>query len=442
MRFSKVILWWCSAAFVTQASSTESTTMQQQIEETDSRTATTEGSSIVSSNWCQLHCSVQETALRVNFTEISKNTSQVNLANLSDFSTEEPDLCRNCDLKTHTPVQTTTAKTLLFQKITKQIWRYCPPILFTIGTVGNILCAIIMLRKSVRSSNTSLFLVVTAVIDTLMLWTGLTNQFTTKYYNLSFRDYSTFLCKAHVFLVYWLRQYGSWVLAAMNLERFFAIMAPFQSKQYVSKKRCALLIGFVGICLAGLNVHEIVFFYVKVQDPYFWCTASEESFSFYVHTWPWVDISFQTLIPFALITFGNFGIIAQLVHSNYLRKRNMNAEGVKMNSMTAVLLLVSLAFLFSSAPLAVYLIIRGFVFMPPFSPEKLALRDLLWAAAVNIAYINYSCNFFMYCASGPRFRAEIRALFGFQTEPRTEITPVSSRGQMSATAPKPEESVQ
>ncbi len=55
----------------------------------------------------------------------------------------------------------------------RNLWAYGSPVLIIIGTVGNLLSAVVMLRQNLRKCTTSLYLLVLAVVDTLVLYTGL-----------------------------------------------------------------------------------------------------------------------------------------------------------------------------------------------------------------------------------------------------------------------------
>ena len=356
-------------------------------------------------------------------TTVDNSNSTANYTNMTNPETQspyqnvrDPELCKICKsrIQQRNEPAVIPEKALFNLRMTKRVWRVCPPILFFFGTVGNILSGAVMMRRSLRTSITSFFLVTLAVVDTFMLWNGLLRHYLLQFHDIDVRAYGTTACRLHIFLTYWGGQFSAWILVCMTMERFFAIFSPHKSKQYVSKFSCAVVVGVIGILLAGLNAH-----FFKVQYLYYHqgrdrhsCTTRAEYSHFMSKIWTWIDFAFFSFIPFGILTLGNIGIILRIAHSNYVRKHSMkqNTGGVKMTSMTAILLTVSLVFFLTTAPTSIFLVIQEKV-NQALTWETYALKQLWWAIVVNVNYINHSCNFFLYCISGPRFRRELRAIF-------------------------------
>ena len=343
-----------------------------------------------------------------NYSIITDSTTESPYQNVQD-----PEVCKKCQSRQlqERPL-TLSKKTLYYIKATAQVWRYCPPILFFIGTVGNVLSTAVMMRRSLRSSITSFFLVILAVVDTFMLWNGLMRHYLRVIHDIDVRSYSKAVCRLHIFLTYWGGQFSAWILVCMTTERFFAIFSPHKSKQYVTKLSCAIVVGVVGILLAGLNGHFFRIQHLILYQETTYCVTKNEYEHFIEKIWPWIDFAFFSFIPFGILVLGNMGIIIRIAHSNYVRKHSMkqNTGEVKMTSMTAILLTVSFMFFLTTAPISIYLVLQEKFNRDP-TDETLALNSLWWAIVVNVNYINHACNFFLYCISGPRFRRELRGIF-------------------------------
>ena len=340
-----------------------------------------------------------------NYTDTIDPTGDSQYQNVYD-----PEVCKICQSQKQ-PTLPPTEKTLYYRRVTKRIWRNCPPMLFFIGTIGNVLSGVVMMRRSLRTSITSFFLVTLAVVDTFMLWNGLMRQYLRYAHSILVRSHSLAACRLHIFLTYWGGQFTAWILVCMTMERFFAIFSPHKSKQYVTKLSCGIVVGVTGVLLAGLNAH---FFKTQLLVYYYgrhYCVTDSNYYDFMQKIWTWIDFTFFSFIPFGILVFANAGIIIKIAHSNYVRKHNMkqSSGGVKMTSMTAILLTVSLMFLLTTAPISIYLLIQEKVKRNT-TEEEDALNYLWWAIVVNVNYINHSCNFFLYCISGPRFRRELRAV--------------------------------
>ena len=85
------------------------------------------------------------------------------------------------------------------------------------------------------------------------------------------------------------------------------------------------------------------------------CSAVSKYKLFLTEYWPWITLSFYSLIPFVILISTSIAIILEIIHSNYVRKHSMNQkEGVKMTSMTLTLFSVSFVFMIATGPLVVY----------------------------------------------------------------------------------------
>ena len=100
--------------------------------------------------------------------------------------------------------------------------------------------------------------------------------------------------------------------------------------------------------------------------------------------------------------------------------------------MTITLIATSVAFLLLTSPIAVYTVIHGL-----FSSD--ALRDVRFFAASELAlgvslmvwYTNLGINFYLYCLTGARYRAEFLKLFGCggSTDQTFRHTPTGAVGR-------------
>ena len=77
-----------------------------------------------------------------------------------------------------------------------------------------------------------------------------------------------------------------------------------------------------------------------------------------------------------------------------------------MNSMTGILLTVSVLFLLTTAPISIYIMRNVTLQLHADAVEKAQL-SLLWACLNLLLYTNNALNFVLYLMSGPRFRREL-----------------------------------
>ena len=154
-----------------------------------------------------------------------------------------------------------------------------------------------------------------------------------------------------------------------------------------------------------------------------YCGVVDTYISFVFNIYPWIDFCLITLVPFAIIISCNVAIVCRLLCSRYkIQGLHFNSQ-VKMTSMTAVLITVSILFLVTTAPLSIYLTPQEWDMQKAVSVYQEATLDLVYAILNMINYINYSVNFFLYCVSGPRFRKELKVMFSW----KKRIHPIDTR---------------
>ena len=164
-------------------------------------------------------------------------------------------------------------------------------------------------------------------------------------------------CEIHCrFILYWTGSSASWIITLMSIERFLAIYFPIRIKMLTLNIKVILAMAVAFAVAAALNVH---FFWtyeiIRVSDGKY--CGSVAKYSVFLKTyWPWITMSFYSLIPFIILISTSIAILLKIIHYNFVRKHNMNARegGVKLTSMTITLLSVSLVFLMGTSPMVIF----------------------------------------------------------------------------------------
>ena len=82
--------------------------------------------------------------------------------------------------------------------ISKALWQEVPPYIIAIGTFGNAMSIVVLLRKNIRRSNVAVYLIALSIVDTLVLWTGLFYHWIKYKYRYDYRKQSQFGCRVTV----------------------------------------------------------------------------------------------------------------------------------------------------------------------------------------------------------------------------------------------------
>ncbi len=281
--------------------------------------------------------------------------------------------------------------------VAKNMWIYGSPVLITVGTMGNLLSAVVMLRQNLRKCTTSLYLLVLAVADTLVLYTGLLRHWIKELFGTDIRDGSIAACRIHFFVLYLTIHVEAWIIVCVGIERMVAVFFPHKAKHIFTRRFAACQMAIIGAILAVFNSH----YYWTITLVYGHCDEDPRYKHFTQNVFPWIHFSLTSLIPFLVMIVANSAISAKLIRANYAKKVKLNVKkDVKLTSMTVILLSISVIFLLTTGPMSVLHII-----LLPID-DQTAYR-LLWSSLNLLFYTNYSVNFLLYCVSAPLFRREL-----------------------------------
>ena len=346
-------------------------------------------------------------------------------------------------------------------KIGNYVWIYISPILIILGTFGNCLSIVVLLRKSMRTSTTMFYLAVLSFGDLFTLYTGLLRYWIKNLPDAKdIRNLSDAGCKIHAFLVYFSLDVTVWILVAVTLDRCLSVSLPFKAKRICSSKISRIVVVIILLVSFLKNMH----FFWTVELVHTWefrCDAATQATDdFLNYVWPWIDFSTFCAIPFTIMILCNIKIIYEMVRShrkiavnlvdrnssykpNYLRQvSNQGPSAVpslqlqndgsfrhkpisstssdtqqkiqtrRISSLTAMLLTVNCVFLITTFPIQLFLIMEERWFPTANRTEEQTAAHNLWWAVVNmLQYSNNSIHFFLYCLTGPRFRLELKNLF-------------------------------
>ncbi|KAH3776022.1 hypothetical protein DPMN_177433 [Dreissena polymorpha] len=132
---------------------------------------------------------------------------------------------------------------------------YGSPILIFIGTIGNVLSIVVLLRPRLRKSTTMFYLTCLSFGDLFTLYTGLLRYWIHSAFKVDDRNLSNAACTVHAFFVYLLLDFTVWVLVAVTVDRCISVSLPFRVKRLCSMKRSRMVVTFILMMLFFKNMH-------------------------------------------------------------------------------------------------------------------------------------------------------------------------------------------
>ena len=332
----------------------------------------------------------------------------------------------------------------VYTDVKEWIWKIVPPIVIILGTFGNSLTILVLLRQIRNLSSTAVYLLTLAFSDLLVLYLGPLRQWISYLWKIDVRTLTNVGCKIQIFLTYFGAQFSSWLLVAVTIERAVSVIFPHKVKLACTTMKAGVTVLTIFVCIFGLNAH---FFYGYGQTyvpmasgSRYRCVPIYDNYkNFRDDILPWIDFSVTFLVPFVLLSTSNILIIFKLKRNTQRRKKMSISRNEKEGrSVTIMLIVLCVVFFICLTPVSIYLILQPYIKENarklPFEAMIRQLEyQLFWHALTNcFSYINACTNFIFYFLSGSRFRAEVRALFTCKKAGKEGVFGNSSSGRSTS----------
>lgn len=304
--------------------------------------------------------------------------------------------------------------TVLFHSY-KNIIIITSPILLLVGTVGNIVSLLVLLRKNMRKRSTYNYLAILSIADTCVLYFGLLQYYLEEGYGYTI--VSSWGCKLLHMIKFTVTDYSVWLIIAVTVERYIATVYPLHTAVMCTQKRAALVMSAMLIMLMIINSHFL--FSVKSVtiaidgDIYTQCRGLDMYDAFITNIWPFIDAVIYSVVPFIIIVVLNTVIIVKVKKTH---KYIMGVGSAPPREMvcdirlTTMLLLISFVFLITTVPVNVTMIMISFIEQTDLCFA--ARTKVIKTCTIMLMYTNHSINVFLYLLAGRKFRRELDRFIG------------------------------
>ena len=317
------------------------------------------------------------------------------------------------------------------------LWIYVSPVLFLFGLTGNCVSFVVLRSHTFNDSSIAFTLSALAIVDSSVLLTSLLRQWVMYLFGTDLRILLwTFGCKVHMFLLTISGQLSSWTLVLVTVERALCVCKPFIAKVMCTRSRIIIGWATIATLLLSINAHFLItsqYDEIKIEPrggvanrtiTYKLCYISKEYREF-LFIWYWIDYVLLSVVPFLVILIGNTVITWCVVKAiEFRRQQQQQAPPLRsfvinggpppllpgasldkrnpMTSSTAMLVGISVLFLITTTPSAIYFLLADSLINS--DPESQAKIRLAFTVTNLLYYTNNSANFLLYCLTGSRFR--------------------------------------
>ncbi|XP_076464675.1 uncharacterized protein LOC143296541 [Babylonia areolata] len=300
------------------------------------------------------------------------------------------------------------------------LWKVFCPIILALGTFGNSMTLVILRTVPLGGAGVSVFFSALAVSDLVVLYTGLLRRWVLSLWSLDFRQLHDVMCRVHMFLVYLSGMMSSWYLVAMTMQRVVSVLWPHRVALLCTRRKSQITVLLMVATTVALNAHILVTYTLSTDGDTSTaqCRYIDNAHLQYYDEfiYPWLDLVFTSFLPSLLLLLGNSALAASLYHSvRQARQMSSRADTTTTttrkkaaSSLTVTLMCVSVTFLCLTLPVCLYLITYSYLDVSDAYYE--AWLELVWVVVSLLWYCNYAINFYLYCLTGTKFRAQCRRL--------------------------------
>lgn len=340
-------------------------------------------------------------------------------------------------------------------RLHKALLLYVPPILLAFGIVGNALAFAVLTRRSIRGVSAYVYLTVLSVTDTVVLVIGLLRMWVSQLTGYDVRDQSgPWMCKLLMMAGYTASDYSVWLIVAVTAERFVAVAFPLSALHRgfgagSGVQRAAGVVIGMFLVLVTVNGHFLWTVDIELvgggssftnHSSYPKC-SSVKGFERLMALWPWVDAVIYSLLPLLILSVLNALIIYSVYRARRRRisllatggrgdkviavdwsperageRQAVKAAAAATNTsgeaerLTIMLLAVSFAFLATTLPNCILLIVKS-LRSPGWHVQTTLSVLVAQTVGELLMYANHSVNFYLYCATGRKFRYQLVLMF-------------------------------
>ena len=277
------------------------------------------------------------------------------------------------------------------------IFDIIPPLVVSIGVVGNILTLFVLSRKPFARLSVSVYLRGLAIADFFALLISdsflyLLEETTTNY----IRDSEGWACKIFIWLHSSMPWISSWLVVSISIERAIVVLIPHKAKKLCTATKSKIVTAFIYIfCLVG-NSHA--FFKYDIYEDY--CDPDPEVEIYYIALLG-IAIAVYTVLPLLIIVTCNVLIIVTLVKMSKLHDSMSQSSAHGSASLTIMLVVNCVFFLLSTVPYNILIVIFQY-FLP-----QTELANFMMDICYELRFSNHAINFFLYVICGSLFRREL-----------------------------------
>ena len=301
------------------------------------------------------------------------------------------------------------------------IIRYVLPVIVALGTVGNVLSAVVLVHRRLTGGSIDIYRVALAVADTTVLYVSAFKTWIRLVTGFEWLHASDAACRCLTFVLLAALHLSAWLIVLLALDRFMTVWFPFRTASFCSVRGACLSVAFLVVVVVVGNMHAFWTF-ALVEDWAPKCIPLVDSWFMNV-AFNYVKFSTYSLLPFVVVAVLNVLIVYRVVklrrRLQAYRVRRLRASSdaavggertlqpplsAKQVRATSMLVVLALMWLVLATPFTLVSILSVNGIRPKSDSDHLLVRTF----AFVLMYANHSVNVVVYCVMELRFRTALR----------------------------------
>ncbi|KAL3310697.1 hypothetical protein Ciccas_010732 [Cichlidogyrus casuarinus] len=326
------------------------------------------------------------------------------------------------------------------------IWIYIGPVILILGTVGNLLAISVLSHHQSRALSAFMYLSVRSIVDEITLIVGLLRRIIEQTGSgTKIENKNLVLCRMTQYIGNTATYISGWLIVLLTMERCLIIVKPFQTGKISCVHSARRNIFILCATFMIFSCHLFVSLEIRLDDTDKYACLYPTNYS---NTFLQLDATFYAYLPFVLISVMNAIIVSQVYKASKSKIRlhghrsfnskpqsqnkritfdqlssvtmkgtsnsstsarktpgysSINGEATKQ--LTVMMLVVSLTFLSTTLPIIISLSIAHAV--GENSVIWNTYQGIIDSCCQMLMYVNHSMNFYLYCATGKKFRTQL-----------------------------------
>ncbi|XP_064637017.1 FMRFamide peptide receptor frpr-18-like [Lineus longissimus] len=314
----------------------------------------------------------------------------------------------------------------LFDEIIFATNMIVPPIIISIGIIGNILSFLVLRKKKYAKQSTCVYMRALTFFDSFTLLVYAFQRYLLKLTPDTFWANGDAFCKEFIFVAYLSMSNSHWTLVMMTVDRFIAVRFPLKSVTTCTPRRSKKCILVMAVVATLFNTQQ----FLRIANPHANVLKFKCPFDYTIVS-PAYELIFQHILSYLVFYTPLFSLLilnVLIVYSVTKRGKKSKKLGIsdavrgdslrrfrrcQDRQITVMLLLVTWVFTIAVTPFTLDHLFWD-VIMPhledtdPFLRE---LRHVLYEIALTCIIINPAINFYLYCLGCHKFRNDLKSLF-------------------------------